>query len=65
MLLKIYSLIVVLSLCSLSVAAFNPRISRNGFVATAGIAPQGKHIATGWSMGFPIGGFSGDGNMNL
>ena len=66
MLLKIYSIVIVLLLCSLqSAVAFNPRISRNGFVATAGIAPQGKHIATGWSMGIPISGFSESGPVSL
>ena len=33
-----------------------PQLTRNGFTAAAARIVPGQHIATGWSMGFPIGG---------
>ena len=35
-----------------------PRIIKNGFVAAVGQPCNRSHIATGWSMGFPVGGFA-------
>lgn len=48
-------------LALLSISTFGtltPRLSHNGFVSASGIAPKGSFIATGWTMGFPIGGIS-------
>ena len=43
---------------SLTASASVPRLILNGFVAAAGGGQQSTHIATGWSMGFPVGGVS-------
>ena len=45
----------------LSLSAFGtltPHLSHNGFVSSSGTAPRSKHIATGWTMGFPVGSIS-------
>jgi len=45
----------------LSLSAFGtltPHLSHNGFVSASGLAPRSTHIATGWTMGFPVGGAS-------
>ena len=45
----------------LSLSAFGtltPHLSHNGFVSASGLAPKSKNIATGWTMGFPVGGLS-------
>jgi hypothetical protein len=37
-------------------AALAPRLTRNGFTSAASAIAPGRHIATGWSVGFPVGG---------
>jgi len=56
------TLVALFFCCSfMSVSAYGmavPRLSRNGFVSAAGLAPKSSNIATGWTMGFPVGGVS-------
>lgn len=34
------------------------RLEHNGFVSAAGGGPRSTHIATGWTLGFPVGGLA-------
>ncbi|GEM_PF-2073216 len=47
-------LLAVSAISSVALAA--AQLTRNGFTAGAARIEPGKHIATGWSVGFPIGG---------